>query len=311
MKKYFIELCWKNEDIPYFHFKDYETKADEFFYIPEKLIFKKNNKKICIGTLNPYTREYISCNKKVEENEFQCNKCKYLFDFYKCVRCHGENCLVKNQDVLKYCQSPHYVYLAYFPNKKIKVGTASEIKKYNRLLEQGALFSIFIAKTPSGKIARKIEKSIIDSGVLGSITTLYKMKNILYDESTILIKKILLEKYKDIIKYVSDENIKYLLEPQENFFNNINKKIQEHMISDDVQFNLFEAEPKIIKKYIIQKTAADINGDFLYAVGKIIAVKEKDEIKIIDTRKMEGFLYEIENMEHFKQYNENNVSRRK
>ena len=41
---------------------------------------------------------------------------------------------------------------------KLKVGTASEIKKYERLLEQGALFSILIAKTPTGKIARVIEK---------------------------------------------------------------------------------------------------------------------------------------------------------
>lgn len=51
-----------------------------------------------------------------------------MYDFYKCVKCHGDNCYAKNKDVLKYCNSPHYVYLAYFNGNKIKVGTASEIK---------------------------------------------------------------------------------------------------------------------------------------------------------------------------------------
>ena len=121
-----------------------------------------------------------------------------MFDFYKCVRCHGNDCYVKNGDVLKYCNTPHYVYLAYFPNGKIKVGTASEIKKYNRLLEQGAVFSISTAKTPTGKIARQIEKNIIDNGITGAVTTTYKMKNIVFDNEEKLIRKELIEKYKDI-----------------------------------------------------------------------------------------------------------------
>ena len=178
MKKYFVGLCWDEEYKPCFHFKDYEFGLDEFIGIPQELLIERIDQKICIGTINPYTREYISCNNIIEDSSSQCNHCKYMFDFYKCVRCHGDDCSVKNGDVLKYCNTPHYVYLAYFPNGKIKVGTASEIKKYNRLLEQGAIFSIFIAKTPTGKIARQIEKNIIDNGITGAVTTTYKMKNI-------------------------------------------------------------------------------------------------------------------------------------
>lgn len=224
MKKFFIELCW-NQFIPYIHLKDLKTKNDEFFDIPCKFDVEKINQKICSGALNPYTREYIGCDNLIEENEIQCNKCKYLFDFYKCIRCHGEECYVKNKDVLKYCNTTHYVYLACFPNGKIKVGTVSEIKKYNRLLEQGALYSIFIAKTPSGKIARQIEKNIIDGGVPGAVTTSYKMKNIIFKDDPLTIKKQLLNKYKEILKNISSDNNQYLIEPEFNAFNEIQKKL--------------------------------------------------------------------------------------
>ena len=253
MKKYFIGLCWNEEYKPFFHLKDYKSGLDEFVNIPRELLFELINQKICVGTINPYTREYISCNNIVEGNNSQCNHCKYMFDFYKCVRCHGEDCYVKNKDVLKYCNTSHYVYLAYFPNKKIKVGTASEIKKYNRLLEQGAIFSIFIAKTPTGKIARQIEKNIIDNGISGAVTTTYKMKNMIFDNDETLIKKELIEKYKDILKLLSEDNKKYLIEPEFNSFSEIRDKIDNNMLSSNMQVNLFDEESQQIKPYIIKK----------------------------------------------------------
>ena len=225
MKKYFLGLCWNEKYKPYIHLKDYESGFDEFIDIPQELLIERINQKICIGTINPYTREYISCNNIIEDSSSQCNHCKFMFDFYKCVRCHGDDCYVKNGDVLKYCNTPHYVYLAYFPNGKIKVGTASEMKKYNRLLEQGAIFSIFIAKTPTGKIARQIEKNIIDNGITGAVTTTYKMKNIVFDSEEKLIRKELIEKYKDILKLFAGDNKKYLIEPEFNSFNEIKDKI--------------------------------------------------------------------------------------
>ena len=225
MKKYFLGLCWNEKYKPYIHLKDYESGLDEFIDIPQELLIERINQKICIGTINPYTREYISCNNIIEDSSSQCNHCKFMFDFYKCVRCHGDDCYVKNGDVLKYCNTPHYVYLAYFPNGKIKVGTASEIKKYNRLLEQGAIFSIFIAKTPTGKIARQIEKNIIDNGITGAVTTTYKMKNIVFDSEEKLIRKELIEKYKDILKLFAGDNKKYLIEPEFNSFNEIKDKL--------------------------------------------------------------------------------------
>lgn len=296
MKKYFVGLCWNEEHQPYFHLKDYKSGLDEFVDIPQKLMIERINQKICIGTVNPYTRKYISCNNIIEDNDLQCNRCKYMFDFYKCVRCHGDDCYVKNGDVLKYCNTPHYVYLAYFPKGKIKVGTASEIKKYNRLLEQGAIFSIFIAKTPTGKVARQIEKNIITNGITGAVTTTYKMKNIVFDSEEQLIKEKLIEKYKDILNLFFGDNKKYLIEPEFNSFNKIKDKIDNNMLLLNVQVDLFDEENKRIKPHLIKKELNKIFGEYLFCIGKVLAVENDGIIELINTKKMEGYLFEFKNL---------------
>lgn len=68
MKKYFVGLCWNEEYKPYFHLKDYESGLDEFIDIPQELLIERINQKICVGTINPYTREYVSCNNTVEDS---------------------------------------------------------------------------------------------------------------------------------------------------------------------------------------------------------------------------------------------------
>lgn len=301
MEKFFIELCW-DHFIPYIHLKDLKTKKDEFIEIPFEFEIEKINQKICIGTLNPYTREYISCDNFVDESEKQCNKCKYLFDFYKCIRCHGGDCYVKNKDVLKYCNTNHYVYLACFSNGKIKVGTASEVKKYNRLLEQGALFSIFIAKTPNGKIARQIEKNIIDSGISGAVTTSYKMKNIVFKDDPTIIKRNLMEKYKEIVKTIPSDINQYLIEPEFNEFNEIQERINNNMLIEPEQFSLFDDTITYEKPYEIKKDFKKISGKYLFAVGKILALENNGIVELIDTKKLEGYLFNFENMKVLNHY---------
>ena len=40
--------------------------------------------------------DYYRILKVDEDSSSQCNHCKFMFDFYKCVRCHGDDCYVKN-----------------------------------------------------------------------------------------------------------------------------------------------------------------------------------------------------------------------
>ena len=57
MKKYFIGIIWKDETTPLLHLKDYTTYKDEYIDVPNNFNIELINKKICLGTINPYTRQ--------------------------------------------------------------------------------------------------------------------------------------------------------------------------------------------------------------------------------------------------------------
>ena len=304
MKKYFMGLEWKDSCNQIMHLNDADTNLDEYVMIPAYLDVEKMKSKKCIGAINPLTREYINCHKIIDEKQTQCYACMHMFDFYNCIRCHGEKCMSKDNEVISYCNTSHYVYLAYFSKDKIKVGTASEIRKYDRLLEQGAVYSIFIAKTPTGKIARQIEKSIIDNGIPGIVTTLFKMKNIALDSDAEAIRKQLFEKHQLVLEFIDDEMAKYFIEPEFNHFDSIRNNIEGSMLLQNSQMDLFSTELSGIRPYNISKSVDYIIGKFLFAVGKIIAIENNGIVELHDSKKMEGFLFEFKNVSQFEPYGE-------
>lgn len=308
MKKYFIGIKWKDKTTPFFHLKDFDNNNDEYIDIPKEIEIELLNKKICIGTINPYTREYHSCNSTVDYNESQCNRCKYLYDFYKCVRCNGSDCFARNSDVLKYCNTPHFVYLTYFYGNKVKVGTASEIRNNSRLLEQGALFSIFIAKAPTGKLARAIEKEIMNLGISGAVTTSYKMNHIIdpkisYDQVIFELNKV----YKKVFKEISSEYKKFLIDPEIVYHPEIEKNIRNNMLHRSEQISLFETEKLKTINYNIIKDFSFIKGNYLFSIGKIIALEKSGVIYLLDTKKIEGFLFDFKNLDISNEKDRRNV----
>lgn len=296
MRKYFMVINWIDSNHQIMHIKDYITGNDEYIDIPYIIDMKKMEFKICSGTINPLTREFFSCNKLIETKQDQCYSCMHKYDFYQCVRCHGNDCTSKENAVIEYCNTPHYVYLAYFSRDKIKVGTVSEIRKYDRLLEQGAVFFIFIAKTPTGKIARQIEKNIIDYGMAGAVSTIFKMKNLVFDESIEDIKRNLMNNWQTATKYVEERNVKYLIAPEFNYFENIYKNIKMSMLSRNGQISMFKSQSYKINYYEISKESNYIKGKFLFIVGKIIALEQDNKIYLYDSKKWEGFLFDFKNL---------------
>ena len=302
MKKYFLGLVWVDKDHPVMHLKDYFNSNDEYFCVPDTFDFEKFSTKVCCGSINPLTREYFACRKIINKDQSQCYSCMHKYDFFNCIKCHGQECTAKDNEVISYCNTPHYVYLAYFSKDKIKVGTASEIRKHDRLLEQGAIFSIFIAKTPTGKIAREIEKEIIDNGITGSVTTLFKMKNLIFDESMEDVKNELIKYYQLITRIVSKENSIYLIYPEFNCFTSILDKVKKHMLSETNQIDLFCMQSSKVNEHKILKDSSHVVGDFLFAVGKIIALSNDGVIQLCDSKKWEGFLVDFKNTTMFKAY---------
>lgn len=295
MEKVFLALVWKDEKTPLFHVKSPSTNTDEYIHIPSKIHLKNLHERFCVGTTNPLTMEYENCSNKVDSNNCQCNKCKFMYEFYKCVRCHGDGCNVHNNTSKTYCDTPHWVYLAYFPGGKIKVGTASAQRKETRLLDQGALHAIYIAHTPDGKTARQIENTIVSLGTASMVSTSYKMKNLVLNENLNQIEGLLLNKYDELKNGVSQCFATHLIPPEfktfPNILNFLSKIIESDTNSKQEQF-----------KFVIEKNIDIINGDYLFAVGKILVIKKENEIKLIDTKKLEGFNFEFKENSPLKIY---------
>ena len=70
------------------------------------------------------------------------------------------------------------------------------------------------------------------------------------------------------------------------------------MLSSNTQVNLFDEENKQIKPYIIKKEFDRIFGVYLFCVGKVLAVENNGIIELIDTKKMEGYLFEFKNIKN-------------
>ena len=125
-----------------------------------KIEIEKVEKRYCIGYYDLLNRKNIPCEsyEELTGSEYtQCKQCKIKSGFSLCLGCNGSVCKTNSDKAKQFCNQEHYVYLAYFPNDKLKVGTAVYYRRYERLLEQGAIYSIFLAKTKNGKLARKLE----------------------------------------------------------------------------------------------------------------------------------------------------------
>lgn len=115
---------------------------------------RKTIEKRCKGYYDLIKKEIVPCRtyENMTNSQFcQCKECQTKSGFELCLGCNGSICRTNNDAAKKFCNEEHYVYLAYFANDKFKVGTAASYRRYERLLEQGALYSIFLAQTPNGR----------------------------------------------------------------------------------------------------------------------------------------------------------------
>jgi hypothetical protein len=59
-----------------------------------------------------------------------------------------------------YLMQPHWLYVATFANGASKVGTASNLRKLNRLAEQGAVAARYVARADDGRVVRVLEDMV-------------------------------------------------------------------------------------------------------------------------------------------------------
>ena len=124
--------------------------------------------KHCLGhhkVHGPADRDHVLCPARAAAAKgSQCERCfvlddsRLIHDFHRGGRVPP--------GLRAYLMQPHWLYVATFANGASKVGTASHLRKWNRLAEQGAVVARYVARAEDGRVVRILEDMITrDAGL--------------------------------------------------------------------------------------------------------------------------------------------------
>lgn len=254
---------------------------------------KKGQKKCCKGYYDLIKRRSIPCRlyEDLTKSEYsQCKNCEINSGFKLCLGCNGSMCKARNNIAKQFCNQEHYVYLAYFANDKFKVGTTASYRKYERLLEQGAIYSIFLAKTSNGKIARKIETEISKLGISSKVNMSYKINNIIIDKESEEIEKALINEYKRILIKLDKSITPYIIDPQYNDFGKVNSVLKRLLSENIEQMSIFsDIKENSYISYNKITSPEEIEGKIIATIGNLILIEKNQEYSLINMKYLEGW----------------------
>lgn len=92
-----------------------------------------------------------------------CDTCFVRDAFRPCMTCDGFRCPRLSPEMQAWCRQTHHLYLACFGDQEIKVGTASERRRNQRIVEQGPLAAARVASA-EGPTIKQMEALLVQAG---------------------------------------------------------------------------------------------------------------------------------------------------
>lgn len=295
MKAQLIGIKWIN-NIPNILLYDFVNSKMIYKKIGNHINIINTNIKKCKGYYDLQKREYIPCqnfSKDFDNSIHQCEDCRKLSCFDKCIGCDGFECRTSNDISKIFCNQKHIVYLALFGNDRIKVGTAAEYRKYSRILDQGAVASVFIAETPTGKIARLIEHKISKLGYTLQVQSNYKINNLVIQKNKDEIKEFLEKEYEKIKTQLSIDLTKFFIKPEINYCEKMNEINKKCLLKESPQLSLFN-DKDFVENYKINLDYSIICGNIINVVGSILIIEKDNIMNLYDLKRLEGYIIEGE-----------------
>jgi Protein of unknown function (DUF2797) len=92
-----------------------------------------------------------------------CEPCLRRDAFRPCLTCDGFRCPRLSKEMRGYCRQVHHLYLACFGDPTLKVGTASNGRRTQRVIEQGPLAAAVVASA-EGPLIKQMEAVLSRAG---------------------------------------------------------------------------------------------------------------------------------------------------
>lgn len=270
-----------DETGPYFIFYDNYSQSYKKQYLNKKsFTIEKLNERYCVGTYDLSTLSHLPCQKnhKLDLNS-KTNLCK------ECNNKVGFNPAFYNakkisSQQLKYNETPHIVYLAYFSPAHIKVGIASKRRSLLRLLEQGARAAFILRTFPNAYLARELEAKLCKGyyNILERLMSNQKLKIIV-------------------------EN-KYNSEAAKKSLNGILKQIDIKPESDFLQFdsNYFYENRYDLSNLEKAEKPAFISGEAIGMIGDIAILRQENLLIAVPIKKFISYEIKISYDKNFLKY---------
>jgi len=270
-----IDITWRylqesKRYIPLMKFRETDTDAITELELPNfKFNFKLSEDKNCIG----YFREgdYIKCpiNSVIRSPKYTvCPICEKAQGFKDAFFFGAE----PNENIKGYMQSRQLIYLAYFEPGLLKVGTATEARRFKRPIEQDALIYSFIAESDGYNVQRFEHSISLKLGIRETVKSGHKLKFITrkpnYESAKVLIES-------------SFNRIKAAFQGTEFeswLFNNVD--IVDLTEVEGIYYP--EAKPEIIK------STQFLIGDYCGLRGRFLLLNNYDNIVGFDERNLIG-----------------------
>lgn len=272
--KQLIGISWNSEREPNFIFK--QIGDSDFHYVPAVGYIRmiKQYQRFCVGYFDLSVVEARPCPKSVElehDDTNRCPTCRNRTGFDSCLRCTGLDCKTTSELAKKFCVLPHLVYLAYFSSQEFKIGTAVEVRAPRRLLEQGACYSLFLARA-NGRIARGIETAISRQGIKTRLLRMQKAKWLIQTQRADVIECLLRDKATVLCAGLPDY-LKRCLIP--------------------MQFNNFY--PAKLPNVLYSLVRADsLVGEIVAIVGSFLLLRDRGLYSVVDLTLFFGWLVQVE-----------------
>ncbi|MBG6181636.1 DUF2797 domain-containing protein [Arthrobacter sp. CAN_A1] len=116
----------------------------------------------CLGfhrVYGPDSRDHTACPQQATaERGYQCGRCFARDDLRFMHDVHRSG--IAPDGLLSYLAQEHWLYVATFADGVSKIGTASNLRKWHRLAEQGAVVARYVACADDGRIVRVLEDAV-------------------------------------------------------------------------------------------------------------------------------------------------------
>lgn len=281
---HFLGIQWNNnEKIPFLMYRNNLDEA-EINCLPiiagNIFTISIQQKRFCVGHSE---KKFICRNTVMETHQrsSQCDSCKAK-DSIHFIHLDG-----LNYDQLEILKSrPSINYINIFGNKIIKTGVSAKMRKFTRVLEQGALATMFFTDT-DGSTSRIIENLVsktlkIKQAVTWDIKIQYLQNLPTKDEC----HKELTTIYNQITEMLDNKYLSVVLTKPEYSFNQ-----DYYSLSFPKNINKIDLFEKFNFNDII-------SGKIIGIYGEIIFLKQKDESVIgINMKTLQGFLLQISEIE--------------